>query len=89
MGRVPFRKGDEDPPVRTYFSLMERVNKEGQMVLWNKILYDPWDDYFKDPKLARYAPDQTTYKFIDAVSALFSQGSQGADNQCSFYRRIP
>lgn len=41
------------------------------MVLWNKILYDPWDDCFGDPKLAKYALDQTTYKFIDSVSALF------------------
>lgn len=41
------------------------------MVLWNKILYDPWDDCFGDPKLAKYALDQTTYKFIDSVSAQF------------------
>lgn len=46
------------------------------MVLWNKILYDPWDDCFRDPKLARYALDQTTHKFIDSVSALFSRGSK-------------
>ncbi|OXB37020.1 AGC-group protein kinase [Cryptococcus neoformans] len=51
MGRVPFRKRDEDPP----------------MVLWNKILYDPWDDCFGDPKLAKYALDQTAYKFIDSL----------------------
>ncbi|WVQ89462.1 hypothetical protein IAS59_003222 [Cryptococcus gattii] len=51
VGRVPFRKGDEDPPV----------------VLWNKILYGSWDDCFRDPKLARYTPDQTTYEFIDAL----------------------
>ncbi|KIR60119.1 AGC protein kinase, partial [Cryptococcus bacillisporus CA1873] len=51
VGRVPFRKGDEDPPV----------------VLWNKILYDSWNDCFRDPKLARYTPDQTTYEFIDAL----------------------
>lgn len=46
------------------------------MILWNKILYDPWDDCFRDPKLAKYALDQTTHKFIDSVSALFSRGSK-------------
>lgn len=54
---------------------MEHANKEKQVVLWNKILYGSWDDCFRDPKLARYTPDQTTYEFIDAVSPLFSQGS--------------
>ncbi|KIR34561.1 AGC protein kinase [Cryptococcus deuterogattii MMRL2647] len=40
---------------------------EGVVALWNKILYDSWDDCFRDPKLARYTPDQTTYEFIDAL----------------------
>ncbi|WVQ79370.1 hypothetical protein IAT38_001467 [Cryptococcus sp. DSM 104549] len=51
IGRVPFRKAEDDPP----------------MVLWNKILLDPWDDCFKDPKMARYAPDAVTYSFIDSL----------------------
>nr|ODN91161.1 AGC protein kinase [Cryptococcus depauperatus CBS 7841] len=51
IGRVPFRKAEDDPP----------------MVLWNKILYEPWDDCFRDPKLARFAPDPVTYNFIDAL----------------------
>ncbi|WVQ75145.1 hypothetical protein IAR50_004754 [Cryptococcus sp. DSM 104548] len=51
IGRVPFRKAEDDPPI----------------VLWNKILYEPWEDCFRDPKLARHAPDQVTFNFIDAL----------------------
>lgn len=30
MGRVPFRKKDEDPLVRTYCFLMDRADKDGR-----------------------------------------------------------
>ncbi|WWD04309.1 hypothetical protein V865_002378 [Kwoniella europaea PYCC6329] len=51
VGRVPFRKADDEPP----------------MVLWNRILFDPWDELFHDPKMARFMPDPVTYNFIDAL----------------------
>ncbi|ODO06945.1 hypothetical protein I350_04306 [Cryptococcus amylolentus CBS 6273] len=54
IGRVPFRRAEDDPP----------------MVLWHKILYEPWEDCFRDPKLARHAPDQVTYNFIDAANPM-------------------
>ncbi|WWC73525.1 uncharacterized protein I206_107497 [Kwoniella pini CBS 10737] len=51
VGRVPFRKLDDEPP----------------MVLWNKILFQPWDELFHEPKMARFMPDPVTYHFIDAL----------------------
>ncbi|WRT69524.1 uncharacterized protein IL334_006511 [Kwoniella shivajii] len=51
VGRVPFRKADDEPP----------------MILWNRILCDPWDELFLEPKMARFMPDPVTYSFIDAL----------------------
>ncbi|WWC92991.1 uncharacterized protein L201_007955 [Kwoniella dendrophila CBS 6074] len=51
VGRVPFRKAEEEPP----------------MVLWNKILYDSWDDFLHDPAMASFIPDPVTCSFIDAL----------------------
>lgn len=46
-----------------------------QIVLYNRILLDPWDEMFNDPRLkgaspADYSIDPTTYHFIDAVGDL-------------------
>lgn len=43
--------------------------------MWDKILSDPWQDVFLDPKVARHHPedyglDGTTVDFIDGVSHL-------------------
>jgi protein-serine/threonine kinase len=44
-------------------------------VLYNRILLDPWDEMFSDPRLkgatpADYSIDPTTYHFIDAVGCI-------------------
>ncbi|WVQ96142.1 hypothetical protein IAU59_003245 [Kwoniella sp. CBS 9459] len=51
VGRVPFRKSEDEP----------------LMVLWSKILQDPWDELFHEPKMANYRPDPVTYNFIDGL----------------------
>ncbi|WVF68608.1 hypothetical protein IAT40_003378 [Kwoniella sp. CBS 6097] len=51
VGRVPFRKTEDEP----------------LMVLWSKILQDPWDELFHEPKMANYKPDPVTYNFIDGL----------------------
>nr|XP_031859711.1 uncharacterized protein CI109_004783 [Kwoniella shandongensis]KAA5526783.1 hypothetical protein CI109_004783 [Kwoniella shandongensis] len=50
-GKVPFRKRED----------------ESHTVLYERILYTPWDEMFDDPRYARYRPDQMTLSFIDGL----------------------
>ncbi|WWC65706.1 uncharacterized protein I303_108327 [Kwoniella dejecticola CBS 10117] len=51
VGRVPFKTDDDNAPT----------------VLYNKILYEPWDELLQDPRMAEYIADPVTYDFIDAL----------------------
>ena len=60
-------------------SRMQRTD-DLKAILWEKILRDPWDDVFRDPRLARrsaeyFGLDPITWGFIDSVRGPTSLAS--------------
>jgi hypothetical protein len=75
IGRVPFRIREDEPPVCLEGGFKVATNP--QIVMWNKIICEPWDAIFREPSMHGRTPeyfgfDDATWQFIDAVREVIA-----------------